>query len=128
MQTSKLIFSDNPAVKGREPKYCVVRVKAQAVVKNWKNSLYSFEWLEADGSIRTLDSLPLHERDKRLSVENALKAGKPVIRPVLGIGIFDTVEIGAGREVFLTLASAGLEDIEVHIPKSNEAEFKKFLI
>lgn len=128
MQAQKLIFSDNPALKGREGKYCTVRVKAGPVVKNWKNSLYSFEWLEPDGTIRTLDSLPLHERDKRLAVESALKTGKPVTRPVLGIGIFDTVEIGAGREVFLTLASVGMEDIEVHIPKANQTDFQKFLL
>lgn len=39
----------------------------------------------------------------------------------------DNVEIGAGRDVFLTLASMGLNEIEVHIPQSNKADFKKFI-
>lgn len=127
MEARIVTFRDNPAVKGREANYCTVRVRAQAVVTNWKNSLYSFEWLEKDGSVRSLDSLPLHERDKRIAVEKALRTGGALPRPVLGIGLFDNVEIGAGREVFLTLASQGADLIEVHIPQSSKADFSKFI-
>ena len=59
-------------------------------------------------------------------VEAALKSGRPIERPVLGIGIMDNVEIGAGKAVFLTLAAAGHKQIEVHIPSGNRDEFSPF--
>ncbi len=77
---------------------------------------------------RRLDDLPLHERDKRLKVEKHMAKGDTLERPVLGIGVLDNVEIGAGRDIFLTLAAKGTREIEVHIPKGNQQDFKSFLI
>lgn len=128
MSVMDLVFTNSPSLKGREDRYMVVRVHSKEVLKSWKGSLFSFEWLTPDGSIRPLDDLPLHERDKRLKVEKHLKAGDSIERPVLGIGILDNVEIGAGRDVFLTLASQGAPVIEVHIPASNAKDFKKFIL
>lgn len=127
MKTLDLHFIDNPSIKGREDRYQVVRVKSAAVLKSWRSSLFSFEWLNTDGSIRSLDDLPLHERDKRLKVEESIQKNEELSRPVLGIGMLDNIEIGAAREVFLTLAASGVEVIEAHIPASNVAEFKKFI-
>lgn len=120
-------FSDSPSIRGREDRYTVVRVRSDAIVKSWKASLFSFEWLNPDGTIRSLDDLPLHERDKRVKVEKKLSSNAAIDRPVLGIGIMDNVEIGAGRDIFLTLAARGFKDIEVHIPVSNTKDFKQFL-
>ena len=127
MTTLALKFSDNIAIKGREDRYQTVRVASAAVIKSWRSSLFSFEWLDENGAIRALDDLPLHERDKRLKVEKALASAESLNRPVLGIGVLDNVEIGAGRDVFLTLAARGFKEIEVHIPKSAIADFKPFL-
>lgn len=127
MATLSLHFTDSPSTRGREDRYTIARVSVGAVLKSWRASLFSFEWLNPDGSIRTLDELPLHERDKRLKIESTLAAGAGIERPVLGIGILDNVEIGAGRGVFLTLAAQGLQDIEVHIPVSNLKDFKQFI-
>lgn len=121
------IFTDSPSLKGREERYTVVKVKAPEILKSWRASLFSFEWLLPDGAIRTLDDLPLHERDKRLKIEKALKDNRPLERPVLGIGLLDNIEIGAGRDVFLTLAARGEDAIEVHIPRNAEKEFKDFI-
>lgn len=126
MKTNNLHFTDNPSIKGREDRYLVVKVRTDAVLKSWRQSLFSFEWLTADGSIRALDDLPMHERDKRLKVEKSLSEGEQITRPVLGIGILENIEIGAGRDVFLTLAASGLSEIEVHIPSSNRPDFKRF--
>ncbi len=104
----------------------LITVDAAKTLKSWETSLFGFEWLEKDGSIRTLQSLPLKERDKRLKVEAALQKGDDLPRPVLGIGLMDNVEIGSGREVFLTLAALGHKTISVHIPKSLADEFEQF--
>lgn len=127
MLATSLHFVDHSSLKGRENRYTVARVNTAAVLKSWKGSLFSFEWLTPEGSLRTLDDLPLHERDKRLKVEKHLSHGDALERPVLGIGILDNVEIGAGRDVFMTLAAHGLKDIEVHIPLSAQKDFAAFL-
>lgn len=129
MTATDLHFTDNASLRGREDRYVVVRVKTAAILQSWRNSLFSFEWLHPDGTLRALDDLPLHERDKRVKVENTLDSGaKTLERPVLGIGLLDNVEIGAGKDVFLTLAARQLADIEVHIPRSVQKDFKEFLI
>lgn len=127
MATLDLHWTDSPSLKGREDRYTVVRVDTARILKSWRSSLFSFEWLAPDGAIRALDDLPMHERDKRLKVEAVLRKGEPVERPVLGIGILDNVEIGAGREIFLTIAAQGAREIEVHIPLSCRGDFKEYL-
>ena len=127
MATLSLQFTDHSSLKGREDRYAIVRIDTAAVLKSWRRSLFSFEWLTPEGDLRALDDLPLHERDKRLKVEKHLAQGLTLERPVLGIGILDNVEIGAGREVFLTLAARGIKDIEVHIPRSSQSDFNSFL-
>lgn len=127
MATLDLHFADSPSIKGREDRYAVIRVDTGKILNSWRTSLFSFEWLNPDGSIRTLDELPLHERDKRVKIEKKLSAGEALDRPVLGIGIMDNVEIGAGRDIFLTLAASGHKTIDVHIPVSNTKDFKQFL-
>ncbi len=110
-----------------EGKYVTLTVDAGSVLESWKNSLFSFEWLDAAGSIRQPDDMPIREREKRLAVENDLKAGAALDRPILGIGIMDNVEIGSGRAVFLTLAAMGHKTIPVAVPKSCAKDFKPFI-
>lgn len=108
-------------------KYVALTVDAHAVLESWRGSLFSFEWLDAAGGIRAPDDMPIREREKRLAVESSLKTGQPLERPILGIGIMDNIEIGAGRAVFLTLAAMGHKTIPVAVPKSSAQEFKPFL-
>jgi len=122
------VFIDSPSVKGREDRYVIVTLEAPRVIKSWRQSVFSFEWLDSDGQIRALDDLPVRERDKRLNVESLIISGQALERPVLGIGMMDHLEIGAGRAVFLTLAALGHTAIECHIPKSNETEFQSFIM
>ena len=104
-----------------------VDVDVQAVLDSWKSSLFAFEWINADGTLKTLDELPLAQRQKRLDLERDIKAGTALIKPVLGIGMLGSVEIGSGKAVFLTLAAAGYESIPVHITKADHSDFTAFL-
>lgn len=126
MNVATIHFIPAPAITGREEKYIDVTVDAPAVIKEWKLSLLSFEWLLPDGTIRTIDELPIQQREKRLSVESRLNGGKPLEKPVLGIGLMDNIEIGSGKDVFLTLAALGYRHIPVHILKSCEKDFAAF--
>lgn len=124
----KLAFSDNSAATARPEHYLCVEVKIDAVLKSWKSSLYSFEWLRPDGAIKTPDELTEAEREKRSAVEQLLRSGAAIEKPVLGIGMLDNVEIGSGRAQLLTLAAFGLKTMPVHIPASNKKDFKNFIV
>lgn len=102
-------------------------MRADKVVDSYRLSLFSYEWLDQAGHIRDMTALPDKERPKRENVERALQNGAALEKPILGIGIQDNIEIGAGRAVFLTLAALGLKQIPVHIPASHKEDFKSFI-
>ncbi len=120
-------FIDNPAVKNREDCYVTLTVDTAKVLESWKNSLYAFEWLTNEGLFRPSSELPEREQERQISLQKALKEGAPLEKPVLGIGLMDNVEIGAGRAVFLTLAQKEISTIPVHIPKNHRTDFETFL-
>lgn len=120
-------FMDNPAIKGREDKFLSLEVAIAPLIASWKESLFAYEWLKPDGSLKKLSELSETNREKRLQVEAALKEGKSLPKPVLGLGITDSVEIGSGKDVLLTLASLTHPTLQVHIPKSHADDFKLFL-
>ena len=127
MPETTLNLVDNKSLAGREDKYDTVDVNLRAVLESWKISLFSFEWLNPDGSIRSPEQLPESEAAKYNNVLNDFKNGKELERPVLGIGIMDNVEIGSRRDVLLTLMTQGIENLSVHIPKSNAKDFAPYL-
>ncbi len=120
-------LTDNKAALSRPDHYIRVDLLTKPVLKSWQSSLFSFEWMTPDGTIKSLADLPEKERVKRQQVEDAIRQGQALERPVLGIGMMDNIEIGSGRAVFLTLAAHGLERISVHIPKAHEDAFRGFL-
>lgn len=119
-------FMENPGLNGSRERYMTVVLDTARVLKSWRLSLFSFEWLRKDGTIKTMAELSANERAKRAAAEKKLQSGAPIEQPVLGIGIADNVEIGMGRAEFLTLAALGYKTIPVHIPKSCESDFKPF--
>jgi len=120
-------YTDNKAVKGRGDAYTNVYVDVSRILESWRMSLFSHEWLLPDGRIKDLKELPASEQVKRQSVELALANGQNINKPVLGIGLLENVEIGTGKAEFLTLAALGHTKIPVHIPKSNETDFKEYV-
>ncbi|MCB1532714.1 MAG: hypothetical protein KDJ35_07580 [Alphaproteobacteria bacterium] len=108
-------------------RYLEITVDVARVLESWRDSIFSFEWLLNDGTIKPERDLPPREKPKRALVEEKLSKNQPLEKPILGIGINDNVEIGVGRAEFLTLAAHGAKTIPVYIPKSNESDFKEFL-
>lgn len=127
VQPENIRFIDNPAIQERSAAYLGIVVDTAQILKSWQISLFSFEWLLPDGRIRTLAELSEAEKPKRARVEELIRAGTPIEKPILGIGIMDNVEIGSGRAEFLTLVAHGIKTIPVHIPKTNQSDFKEFL-
>jgi hypothetical protein len=123
----KLTFIDNAAIISRPAHYVTVTVDVGRILESWRESLFSYEWVLPDGRLKSREELPVAEQPKRAAVEERLSRGEALEKPVLGIGLMDNVEIGAGRAVFLTLAALGAEKVPVHIPKTHEDEFSSFL-
>lgn len=127
MSQTSISFIDNTSLKGREDKYETIEVNLTSVLESWKISLFSFEWLLPDGSIRPESQLPETEKEKYQKVLKAYKKEEPLERPILGIGIMDNIEIGSRRDVLLTLFSQGVESMSVHIPISAREDFTPYL-
>ncbi len=127
MSHTILNLVDNTALKGREDQYQTLEVDLEAVLKGWKISLFSFEWLTPEGHIRTAEQLPESELEKYRTVLDSYHNGAPLERPILGIGVMDNIEIGSRRDVLLTLTSQGVKKLSVHIPKSNKEDFAPYL-
>lgn len=119
-------FTENPLAAGEGARYVTIYIRVADALKSWRGSLFSFEWLRPDGKIKSAAELTPAERDKRAAIEKLLQDGSPVLMPILGIGMMDNIEIGSGRAEFLTLAALGVEIMPVHVPRSNESDFKPF--
>ena len=121
------IFIDNPAIKSREAAYVAVTISVAPVLASWRDSLFAHEWLHPDGSVKKPGEQSELLSIRRAALESRIREGSPLERPVLGIGILDTVEIGSGRDTLLTLAALGMTQIPVHIPRSHLDEFRLFI-
>ena len=120
-------FTDNSALKGREEKFVTLDIKVAPVLASWQESIFSHEWLTPDGKIKKMSDMADKVQLRRAEIDKILGSDSPLERPVLGIGILDNVEIGSGKDLFLSLAALGMTTIPVHIPKSHENDFRMFI-
>ncbi len=127
MEKSTLHFIDNKAIKGREDKFTTVTVAIIPVLASWKESLFAHEWVTKDGLPKPADQLSENAREKKAIIEKFLAEGAAIERPVLGLGILDNLEIGAGKDVLVTLATNNHDKVSVHIPTSHINDFKLFI-
>lgn len=118
---------DNPSLKGREDRFIVINAKIDMIIASWRSSLFSHEWLHPDGTIKTAADMSDALRQKRQAIEGQIKSSDILARPVLGIGITDSIEIGSGRDLLLALAAMGIKTLPVHIPKSHQSNFRIFI-
>jgi hypothetical protein len=121
------LLKDNASALKSKDKYTLIDIDVQKVVKSWKASLFSFEWLTPEGDIKTAAQLPEAEREKFEAVFSDIETEKALERPILGIGIMDNIEIGSRRDVLLTLASQNVQSLSVHINKADKKDFEPFL-
>lgn len=123
----EVTFKDSKAAINKPDFYMPVTLNVKAVLKSWQLSVFSFEWIDKDASVKDMDDLKETDQEKRKAIEAAINAGETIDKPVLGIGIQDNIEIGSGKAVLCTLAAHGIKTIPVHIPKSNKSDFKDLI-
>ena len=120
------LFIDHKAVSAAPDTYIELEVNVAQILKSWRSSLFSFEWLQSDGAVKAPELLKDKDQQRYHAVVKALSDGQPLVKPVLGIGIQDHVEIGLGKDVLLVLAAQGADVIPVHVLRSDESDFQKY--
>lgn len=123
-----ITFEENPSVKLRNQPYETIEVDLEKVLKSWKASLYSFEWLDQDGKIKPVAALKDADQERRRQIEARIEKGMPLEMPILGIGMLDNVEIGVGKAVLLTAAAMGTKTMPVHVASVHLDDFKAYIV
>ena len=96
MSDSKtLTFKDSKAALAKPEHYIEVRVDVAKALESWRGSMFSFEWLDGEGRIKSPEALKEKDQARFQDVEAALEAGEVLEKPLLGIGLNDTIEIGS---------------------------------
>lgn len=124
MLAIEYVLVDHPALSEKADQYALIRVDTAAVLRSWRGSLFAHRWLDADGTLKVPRALGEEERKARLHVEEDIAAGKALRRPLLGIGILETVEFCMGAAEFLVLADRGVDALEVHIRAGQQKDFQ----
>jgi len=120
------VFCDSRVAAGNAAQYVEILVNPAKILQSWRASLMAHEYLDKTGAVKGDDDLTETRLEKRESIRAAVAAGNSLEKPVLGIGIFDNVEIGAGADIIVTLFMDGISSIPVHVRKSQLNDFASF--
>ncbi|MBU6234256.1 MAG: hypothetical protein KGQ41_00280 [Alphaproteobacteria bacterium] len=124
----KPVFVDNSVAAQRPDQYVELTVDARKVLADWKSSLLAHELLDSNGMVKGDDHLSESRLEKRDAVRSRLAAQQPLEKPILGIGIFDNIEIGSGSDILATLVMEGVTHLPVHIRKAQARDFDPFKV
>jgi len=118
------VFADHPVAAARPEQYAELVVDAKKLIAAWRQSLMAHELLDGNGFIKGDMELSEGRLEKRMVVRKKLGAGEALEKPILGVGIFDNVEIGAGSDTIATLVMEGVTIIPVHVRRSQIRDFE----
>ncbi len=120
-------FHPHPDV-ATDPEFEVVTIDVMRAVQSYRKSLLAHEWIHSDGTIKSTHALSPNHAASRTRIEAQFKSGQSLAMPIIGWGMFDCLEIGSGRDIFLTLAAMGARHIPVHTPKTMIDPIRSFIV
>jgi len=124
---SKPQFCDHVIVSKNPDDYTEVNTSPTSIFNGWKLSFFAHELLNKDGTIKNQADLSGDTLQKYIQAAESLRRGEPIEKPILGVGIYDGIEIGVGREVIAAAYHAGLKSIPANIRKGQATEVQSFL-
>lgn len=127
MTQSPIKFIENPNISGKQDKYITLELSLDKIIKSWRKSLFSFEWILPDGKVRTPNEMTEDIKLKYTYALQFVQENRPIPMPILGIGVMDNVEIGSGREFVLMLYTQKAKILYAHVPINDEKEFTGYL-
>lgn len=122
------VFTDNPVAVSQPTRYAELVVDATKVLQDWRASLLAHELVDSNGFVKGDEDLTESRLEKRMVIRRKLQSGELLEKPVLGIGMFDNVEVGAGSDVLATLVMEGHTVLPVHVRTSQLGDFAAFKI
>lgn len=124
MNVQSITWKLSGTVEQQPDKFITVELDTEKLLHMWGTSIVSFEWLK-NGQPKPKGNLSPNLREHIEEVETSLNNNKPVVQPLLGIGIFDGIEIGTGRATLCVFAVNKIPTIKCSLLKSMEGEFQK---
>lgn len=112
---------DNP------DKYVVMQLDLQKTIESWAMSIVAHEWLKS-GIFKLHADLQDHLQEEWTTMLESVQTTKTFVRPILGIGVLDNVEVGTNRAVLSVAKHLELVSIEVVVPKPMADLFEEFQI
>lgn len=121
------VFCNHVIVTKSPDDYVELTCAPATILRAWASSLYAHELITPEGTIKDAGQIAPDSLKKFLDAVEALKRGEETPKPVLGIGIFDGIEIGIGREVVAAAGHLNLPSIPVNVRVAQEREIRGLL-
>ena len=128
MNTATPRFIEHPSVSANPSAYGNATLDIEKALPSWKQSLIAYKWLDSEGQPKKPEALADEQRAQRDDILRILAKGDALPTPIIGLGMFDNVEVGSGAGVIATLADMGIKLVPVHLRRAQEKGLKKFLV
>lgn len=119
------VLVDNPSAN--KEMFTVQEIYLPDALKAWKDSVFSYEWLNENAKVKSIEMLQPDQQEQFSVIKESIERGEIMPRPVLGIGIMENIEIGAGKALMMTIAALGYTHISAHIPRADIDLFSHIL-
>jgi hypothetical protein len=127
LKTKSPAFIDHEVVRSAPEKYGELSLSPAVILKAWRLSLFAHELLDRQGHVKEEGEMSDTVLSKYLAAKDSFVKGEAIIKPVLGYGMMDTIEIGIGREIIAAASVIGVEIVTVSMRKAQEADIQKAL-
>lgn len=111
-------FCDHAVTLNNPDDYVELQAMPDTILQAWRSSMFAHELIARDGRIKNEQDLEGQSLEKYLTAFEALKRGEPIEKPLLGIGIYDGVEIGIGREIIAAAFHLDIPNVPIHVRKA----------
>lgn len=117
-------FCDHIVVQKNPEDYTEMVLTPSQIFDAWKSSMFAHELIAKDGTIMGENALKGPSLQKYIAAYESLKRDEAVEKPVLGIGLFDGIEIGIGREIIAAAYHLNITDLPIHVRAAQAEEIK----
>lgn len=120
-------FCNHTIIDQSPDDYVEIETSPSKIFSVWKLSFFAHELLNQDGGVKAESEITGDTLQKYIDAMESIRRGEDIPKPVLGVGIYDGIEIGIGREVIAAAYHSGVETIPTHVRKGQRDEIENLL-
>jgi hypothetical protein len=120
-------FCNHTIIDQNPDDYLEISCSTERVLQAWRESMFAHELMNNDGTVKDESELNGDTLHKYIDAKERLNRGEQLPKPVLGIGIFDGIEIGIGREIIAAAYHGGIKTIPANVRKAQAEEIENLL-